>query len=220
MAYPYSFLKITFGGELEGTEEIWTCGLHMAKNNSNYDVDEFDDLKGGEVSTMASRIQSFYVNPDNRFPANMKLLWVKLALIGTNGKYLTDPAEHIYPSPVSGGSTDPFVPSTAAVITLVSDKFKDPGKYNRFYIPICAPEGANAYTLSTTNTSDIALSASIMINGFNNDTILGDLESNVVAVSQRVASYMPITSVRVGNIIDSQRRRRNKLVESYQDRDI
>lgn len=215
MAYPYNFIKVTFGGELQDTEEIWACGFHLAKRTENISVEEFETKGPTDITLIANEIKSFYSTTANLTPTTMRLDWVKLALIGTNGRYQTAPVEYTYSPRSGGGSAQGFIPSTAAVITLMADKYKDPGKYNRFYIPICAPSATSQYKMTNAHIESLATTAAEMVRDINLGTTIGGSELNVTAVSQRVTSYLPIHSVKVGNVIDVQRRRRNKLVEVY-----
>ncbi len=220
MAYPYNFIKVTFGGKLRDTEEIWACGFHLAKRTENISVTEFETKGPTDITLIANEIKAFYNETNNLIPTYMRLEWVKLALIGTNGKYQTAPVEYEYSPASGGGSGQGFVPSTAAVITLVADKYKDPGKYNRFYIPICAPQATNQFVMTNAHIESLATTAAEMVRDINSGTTIGGSELNVTAVSQRVTSYLPIASVKVGNVIDVQRRRRNKLVETYKEQNV
>lgn len=215
MAFPYSYFKLTFGGSLSGTEEIFSCGLALAREESDVTLNDLSDLSAGNLGNIANTISDFFSDNRNGVPSKYRLEWFKIALIGTNGKYIGPPAEFIWSSPVRGGdNVKGFIPSTAVVYTLMSKKFKDPGKYNRFYLPTVPP---NTYNFKLTNdeTSDRAESASEFILALNVFFLAEFTSIQVRAVSQRVSSYKRIEDVKVGNIIDSQRRRRNRLYETY-----
>lgn len=215
MAYPHSFVKLTFGGILQGTEEIWNCGIHLIGKDVNPQQDTIDNLTESEVQGVVSAITTFYEGTAQATPNLMKLNWVKFAAIGVNGKYLGEAREIIIAPAVSGSSTDGFIPSTAVVYSLMSDKFKDPGKYNRFYLPTTPPTAANTFQLDSSNRLQRSVSCKNLLTAINTALNSGESDLEVGVVSQRVSSYLPVTSVRVGNTIDSQRRRRNRLYETY-----
>lgn len=215
MAYPHSFVKLTFGGKLQGTEEIWNCGIHLIGKSVNPQQDTIDNLTESEVQGVVSAITTFYETAAQSTPNLMKLNWVKFAAIGTNGKYLGEAREIIIGPAVSGSSTDGFIPSTAVVYSLMSDKFKDPGKYNRFYLPTVPPSTANTFQLDSSNRVQRSVTCKNLLTSINTALNSGESDLEVGVVSQRVSSYLPVTAVRVGNTIDSQRRRRNRLYETY-----
>lgn len=220
MAYPYSFIKMTFGGDLVGTDEIWSCGLHIGKENENTTQSDLESMSLFTTSGINLVLEDFYKSQDSGTPSKMRLQWIKLAAIGTNGKYMGTPVEYFYPSAVSGGSTLPFIPSTASAVTLVSDKFKDPGKYNRFYLPVCAPAGNNAFKERKDQTDAKALQVKGLIEGINIVLMSEFAGLRIRVVSQRSGIYRDIERVRVGDIIDTQRRRRNALRETYSEEEV
>ena len=216
MAYPYQFIKFTFGGALAGNNEIWTCGFHIGHTNSNVTVGQFNALEDS-LSSLGALVRTYIIDSDMRIPQGASVQWIKLALIGTDGKYVTEPLEYILPTSGSGAITNGYVPQASTVVTLVSGKFKDPGKYNRFYLPAAPPSGVNAYRLTQGQAEAMAARSS---------EFLGDVheivyhEANGVtikAVSQNVTEYHDVIWARVGDVLDTQRRRRNKVAENYYD---
>lgn len=220
MAYPYSFWKITFGGELAGSDEIWSCGFHVAAGTSDVDLALQPQAGSAEMTAIWTAIESFYTKAYSRAPRVMRLNWLKVATIGTDGRYMGPPTEHISEVPIAGNSDKAFIPSTAVVYTLAANKFKDPGKYSRFYLPTVPPNGVDAYTEDTGMSLNRAETATALIREIN--AVFVDLNTayKVRAVSERVNSYMAITRVRVGNVIDTQRRRRNRLYEQYAEDEV
>lgn len=220
MAYPYTFWKLTFGGDLLDTEEEWACGFHIARESSDLNQADLAGLGEASITSIANRISNFYKNSGSKTPFNMRLRWVKIAAIGTNGKYLGAPAEFIFDIPQNGSSSADFVPSTATVITLTANKFKDPGKYNRFYLPTVPGTDATHYKKTTEETDSLAENAADMVQYINAETLGIFSGVKVRAVSQRTDIYRAIETIRVGNIVDVQRRRRNALIEQYSEHGV
>lgn len=215
MAYPYSFIKLTFGGDLNNTDEVWACGFHIGKESANTTQNDLENIGSVQLQVIWDAIDNFHSSADNAVPRDMRLQWVKMAAIGTNGKYLGTPVEHIYPSAQTGSSTASFIPSTAVVYTLVADKFKDPGKYNRFYLPTTPPSATLQHKLTSAQTQARATSLANFINDINAALAVEFAGLRVRVVSQKTNIYRQVSSIRVGDIIDVQRRRRNALRESY-----
>lgn len=220
MAYPYSFIKMTFGGDLQDTDEVWSCGFHIGKESSNTTQADLESLSLFTTSGINTVLEDFYKNAGTRAPNKMRLQWIKFAAIGTNGKYLGAPVEYYYPTAIQGGNAGNFVPSTASVITLVADKFKDPGKYNRFYLPVVAPTGNGNYRETSGQTDGKALQVKGLIQGINIVLMAELLGLRIRVVSQKAGIYRDIDRVRVGDVIDTQRRRRNALREVYSEKNI
>ena len=220
MAYPYSFIKMTFGGDLQDTDEVWSCGFHIGKESSNTTQADLESLSLFTTSGINLVLEDFYKHANTRAPNKMRLQWIKFAAIGTNGKYLGAPVEYYYPTAIQGGNAGSFIPSTASVVTLVADKFKDPGKYNRFYLPVVAPTGNGKYHESPTNTDNKALQVKGLIEGINIILMSELLGLRIRVVSQKAGIYRDIEKVRIGNIIDTQRRRRNALREVYSEENV
>lgn len=217
MAFPYTFIKVTFGGILYGTEEVWTCGFHVAQQTSDVNISNLPNEGGVKATAIVDAIKAFYGSSDNRAPSYMRLNWVKFALIGKDGKYIGAPTEIIVDPYTAGGSSQAFIPSTAVVYTLVTSKFKDPGKYNRFYLPTVAPTGNNSFKESPSQGLARANSLKTLIQAVNAAFSADAGAVAVRAVSQRSTAYLAVESIRVGDIIDVQRRRRNRIYETYQE---
>lgn len=215
MAYAHQFWKLTFGGDLKDTEEEWACGLHIAREGSDLGQADLETLGEPTINNLASKVRNFYTDTKAYTPTNMRLRWFKIAAIGTNGKYLGKPAEYIWDIPVSGSTGVSFIPSTATVVTLVANKFKDPGKYNRFYLPTVPPLSSGGWKRSETERDNLAENAAEFFNFINLEFFITMPGVKVRAVSQKSPIYREIVEARVGDIIDVQRRRRNRLVETY-----
>lgn len=220
MAFPYNFIKLTFGGDLLDTEEIWTCGIQLSGLNHDLDAFSLGVNDTAKQTAIKDAVVAFVGDSANRIPTRMRLQWVKWALIGKNGKYIGAPMEVILETPQTGTNNDGFIPSTAMVYTLSTNKFKDPGKYNRFYLPTVPPSTTNTYQETAQQGAARAASAVTFINAINSAFESETAGAVVSAVSQRVSLYQAITKVRVGDIIDTQRRRRNKLYESYSEAEL
>lgn len=164
MSYEKPFIKVTFGGTLADGQDIWSCGFHVA----NYSVGTptatlaiFEDKK----ALLATSISDFYVDSRTRTPQAVDLEWVKFALIGTDGKYMEEP---ILVEESSGGSTNlNYVPQVSCVVSMVSNKFRDPGKYSRFYLPTIVPVAGATYKMGSGEVVALMNSAKDFIEDFN-----------------------------------------------------
>lgn len=216
MAYKHNFIKVTALGKLGQSEEIFSFGFHFSLSNRGLTQQEWEAL-GNVMNDVADEVATFYSTPGNTIPDQWALTSTKAALIGTDGKYepFAYPEEVIYETPVQGSNSFGTAPQLSAVITLISSKPRDPGKYNRFYVPIAATQNFN-YTLFTETQQSLANTAQVMLNNIADifDAVVPGIRASVVSAAGS-GSDLASGTVRVGNIIDTQRRRRNKLQETY-----
>lgn len=216
MAYPYDFIKFTFGGQLAGNNEIWTCGFHIGKANSDVGAGQFLALEA-ELPALGALVRAYVADTTMRIPSGASVQWIKLALIGKDGKYIREPLEYILPTAGSGGNPQGYVPQASTVVTLVSAKFKDPGKYNRFYLPAASPSGTGSYRLTAQQIADMSARSAQFL-GDVHEAIYHEADTlTIKAVSQNVSQYYDVVYARVGDVLDTQRRRRNKIAENYSD---
>lgn len=217
MAYAWSYIKLTWGGSLANDEEIWTCGIHFANQNADVLGGAWTSIDGTVMSNIANVIRTMHTTSGLAIPQGVKLEWVKVALIGRDGKYEQAPKEFIFSTAAGGATSSPYAPQLSTVITLQSNKYKDPGKFNRYYVPSLGPIGASNYKYTKAMTDEMAEAHATMLDDLNDifNGLSGQMTLRAAAVNQKTASYEYITKVKVGSIVDTQRRRRNKLVEEY-----
>ena len=219
MAYPYDFIKFTFGGQLAGNNEIWTCGFHIGNSDTDVTAGQFLAFED-DLAALGALVRAYITDTDMRIPSGASVQWIKLALIGKDGKYVREPLEYILPTAGSGGSTSGYVPQASTVVTLVSAKFKDPGKYNRFYLPAAAPNTPGAYRLTAGQIAAMSARSAEFLADVNAITFAIDPLLSIEVVSQNVNMYYSAYAARVGDVLDTQRRRRNKIAENYSDSSI
>lgn len=222
--YREGFIKLTFGGQLAAGQDEWNCGINLTAQNDalipigGVDLERAFDLYVEEMQDDIVTIFSEYVKDIIMgIPAGATLDYVKLALIGTDGKYVKEAAVFEVVD-VNGGASNPYIPQVSLVMTLQSEKFRDPGKYNRFYLPTIVPIGSNGYRPANTQgkaerTADLLSVLTREMSPFNNAV---RVVPAAVSSSDKIDEpYREIKYVKVGNVFDTQRRRRNKIGETY-----
>ena len=148
-------------------------------------------------------------------PSYAQLLTVKVNNIDPDGTY-HDPVthQHEYSTPPVGSSSTSFPPQLTIVWSWGTDISRGPASRGRVYTPnagIAYSTGGIISTVAQNNQLDAAKGLL---------TVLGNQEdTGGVLVSPSVVSSMGarrgILSVRVGAVVDTQRRRRNRLPENY-----
>lgn len=210
MAYPRTHLYLTWGGTAWG-DEIWQNGVRFDRATT---VDE------AELEVAADAIATWFtVDSGANFSDRVLLSWVKAALIGTDGRY-PDNAEatlYEYESPFPGSYTGSgAVPQVSIAVTFDTFRRRGLAHQGRIYLP---PTAIAANTTGRHGQGP-TIAAGVV-------ALLSDLQDAlgaqaVIAASgksegkpERAGVITSINGVRVGDVYDTQRRRRNRIAETY-----
>lgn len=221
MPYSQAFTSITMNGTLADSQEIWSAGFHADTTGIPMDYDTWLAYYTDIGEDLAERIAEFVNDEATRVPTGVTLADVKFARIGTDGKYVDAPL--VVEQSATGLYNESYVPQNAMALTMFSDKYRDPGKYNRFYLPVTLGGGGGTYCLSPGAQAALLVQFSAFITDINDILATGPGPSpEVVSVVSATGTGFsnPVKGVRVGKIVDTQQRRRNKLPESYITQDI
>lgn len=216
MAYATVHGKITLSGVLEGTEEIFSTGFRISSPNGLSGAEYFRFRDTDALAQIAQLIADYWSAPNNRVPVAWQFNQLKVAYLDTDGSYLTDPiVEEV--TPVSGGGGEEWAPQIALVTTLASTKRKDPGRYSRMYWPSVGVLIDSQGRLTTAQQTNVLNSFALLIESIN-QVLANEVGPDVrvyVMSNSNPAFSSPAVEARVGRVLDTQRRRRNKLVEEY-----
>ena len=205
MPYTGNHQLLTVFGTAYAGEETWSFGVRFFQVGSTV-TQAIADACRAPTSTLWSTAGIF-------MPASHSLTGVKLAPIGTDGKY--PPGEIAYTSaigPTLGPTATNLHPAQCTqVVTFLSSIFpRGRGSHGRIYLPcpaaaIGSTSGENglASALATAvRTWIVALNA---VPGMGIASILSPLGTGLTS---------PIGTVRADNLPDTQRRRRRQLVST------
>lgn len=214
MAYAKNFIQLTWGGSYF-TDDIWINGLHIIDTNL-VSTDALEQLfNAATLGDIANVIGPVHVSASGNTPA-AELEWFKMALVGTDGKYIADPIINDVPA-LPGGNVGTMFPQLATAVTLRSDKRRGPASYGRYYAPVALAVGGDGH-ISESAVSAFLSAQQVMLTNLNialanNDVTNGIVIGNVSKVG--AGAQEAVTGVYVGDLVDTQRRRRNKLNEVY-----
>lgn len=216
MAYKFPYIKLSWNWVIPGTDEIGTSGVSLINSILDAPPAGWFGYQASQIDEYANVVADFWSSDLNLVPRNLTLTSVKMALIGTDGKYLTEAVE--YPITAVGFPIRGYAPQIAIVSTLSSEKFKDPGKYSRFYTPSIVNNDNNTYCLDPGAQANYLTALTEFIEGINAvGSGTGENETAKVGVvsPKGSGSSLYVTEVKVGRLYDTQRRRRNRLSENY-----
>lgn len=211
----------------------WTFGFIGGSGQA--DIQEFglwgDIQSAGPSPVWATDLQTIADNARDKYIADWPASWFSP---GVTAKMVTayemDSSLHAVSSAVSvfgsghtwqGSGSQGLPPQDSVVVTTYGD---DPAHYvphrarrrGRFYLPTMDATmlGADGL-LSPTHQTGIVGQALQFLQDMNNLVLTGSNVTSLLVVSRAGTSATPIEYVGVGEIVDTQRKRRNKLVENY-----
>lgn len=212
---------IQFGGGLPGGES-WSCGIRVANTEGAFggpDTDAWDmeNLLAHYVTCIAS----WFISGDSMISSAAKLEHVKFNRIGLNGRYHDQDSHETVFTPIQGSNAGSakFPNQVALAITLTTAVNRGPANKGRFYSPLpSVPVEQSDGMITAANADLIAASATTLIEAIS-DTPGLDTASDpgVVVMSRKLgAPYTRrVSGVKVGRVLDTQRRRRRSLSENY-----
>jgi hypothetical protein len=213
---------VTFGGtltEITGQDEIWQCGVRGVNNPGDGPVD------AGQLSNLVTAIATqvsatpnllgWFQGQAGDISNSARLAWVKAANIGADGKYTSPPATYHYAVPGVGPS-DGQVPSfmslcyTWTTARLYGRKLR----YGRIYPPnFGIPIVAGSASVADAQAIFAAQSAVKCLGALAQSASEYHFQPCVVSPN---LGHEAITGVRVGNVYDVHRSRKDAVAETYQ----
>lgn len=210
--------KATLFGDMFGGTEIWSTGFALAPTDGG---DEGTAPTAAEAQAIAEAFRTWWIVTANSVNSNYRLLGCKVARVNTEGKSDASLTQYYnFPTPViGGGAVQAPVPQQSVVATLQTTKTRGAGSKGRMYLPgIGFSIGADG-KITTTQAATIANVMKTFFDTVNASTSVPGrvalMSAERTGVPFRAAEHNLVQSVRVGTVYDTQRRRRNQLVEQY-----
>jgi hypothetical protein len=223
MAYAHKVIRVSIFGQSCGGAEEWQTGFFLA--------DEGADIAPPDAAcnvAIMSAWQTFFTSANTHISNQYNCLGVKSALILTDTK---SDRSHIetgyYTTALQGGEGGGALPPQLSLVASLNSSIpRGPAAKGRMYLPgiRLAIDGTTG-KISPTEQNQIKANLATFFNAVNASS---DIPGKVALVSEgRVALFggvdplnKYVTRVKVGNIYDTQRRRRNQLVETYVSQDL
>lgn len=220
MAYDRQFLRVSWLFAIGGTDEtaVTSCNFSVIPlwTEAAEALEELD-LAGGQGQALIDDMFALMSINSLQWAGYSDLVGVKVAAVGVDGLNLSAPQEFSDTTP-SAGSFNVALPQNTVCCTTWSGSSFGTANFGRMYLPHTALPLATGTPKSTvTITNLVVASFSTLLN-----SVAAELNSAITPTVQPFimsnsapAPSKPVLFVRVGDVTDTQRRRRAQLTEIY-----
>lgn len=209
---------VTFGGQLDETvanDEIWQCGVRGFTDGgvpvpaaSLHDV-ALSILRG--PTGAGAGLEGIWGDVRSHLANTATLKWCKAVNIGPDGKYTSEPgiAEM---TPVPGPATA-LAPSFCSIAISWETGFSlGKAVRGRIYLPNYGAALSIGSKIQDSVAADILAWSTVLLNTLDTSLEAVPFHPNVVSKS---GVHHQVTGSRVGNVYDTQRRRKDAVAETY-----
>lgn len=218
--FAHKVTRVTISGTCFSGAEIWSTGFWLGEEDG-----DSADVTAPMVAAIGAMWTTFFTGNSNNVNFRWQTTQVKAARMNADGSTDTDNVEYWNPSgTVAGGDVgSPFPAQIALAATLISSNVRGPASKGRMFLPgvhigVGADGRADSGGIGTTATALNTFLSEV------NDSV--DVPNRIILVSTesviplRDSQNKKVEHLRMGNVFDTQRRRRNALVETYINRDV
>lgn len=221
MPFTENFAELRFGGPAWGIQESWSCGLKLKHLGGDAPAAMDEEIQA-TYPAVVSLVQDYYTDGNASFNGGTRLEWIRFNVISAaTGKYYypNNPRTFYFDNPIANGFPV-GVPQVAYAVTLRGTVRRGPGSRGRWYVPVAT--GASPVTTTGVMPENVAQAFS---------DAAGEFLSALATIDSGLGpdAWMPwlygdgiggpvdsaVSSVWVGNVYDTQQRRRRQIEETY-----
>lgn len=195
--------KLAWGGT-HSTSDEWSCSLHTHRTA----------IPTEDPAIFKTALTAWMNRTGSGLPTSSTLEYIKWNVIDPlSGRYASkDLARTAFVSPAVGGALSAGLPQQTLCITLATAAQRGRGHAGRTF----PPSGAGfAFGNDGKLTQAAVLAAATSFAQLLNEIRTAGV-SDIVVFSKIAQTITKVTSVRVGRVMDTQRRRRSSIDEEYQ----
>lgn len=204
MAFARSFLRHTMLFDLPQGEKA-ACGIAWDNGAGVVGLDQ------DTIDAFYTLAQTFWSGIDQYYTNQTQMVGSRLQWIGVNGKVVETAEDTLATDPGSGSA--PALPTEVACVVSLRSAVGSRRGRGRFYLPAFY-SGA----LTTLGRIDSGVQSTVADESatYLADLVVGASTYHPVVASQTGGLLSRVLNCRVGDVFDSQRRRRDKLAEEWQ----
>lgn len=209
---PANIARIVWSGTTPNNTDIWNVRVHALASTS---IDGFFLQEIAETAYDAW-CANFYVGTcAPLFNASTTCEAVTAYALDTSGHASEVQIASTTTNPIHG-SGSLALPSEVALCASVETGAPGRSKRGRSFLPglDCAALDVVGF-LQLTFAQDIATAYAAVLGTINAHAYIDSASAEVVVLSEKMGAAYPVTEVKVGQILDVQRRRRNGAPETY-----
>lgn len=219
--FPIPHVVLQWGGKLPGNEQ-WSCSLRLAEQTphipgSNY-VPPDDQYESWLTGSIKNAVLAYHQRATTAIHPRALLSFCKLNAVDINGHYTSANTHSYVFADVAGAGVAPnaFPNQIALAVSLTTGFSRGPAHRGRYYLPMPSVEiDANGviypqYVTGVVASTKTFLEAVADVPGIDAPNSLTPV---VMSRKANAAAYRKITGVAVGQVLDTQRRRRKSLNE-------
>lgn len=203
MVYPNRFVKHTWQFQLpSGEQALTSCNWAPATGDAT--------LTSADVDALHAKLVAFWTVAKVWFAPAVSLVGSRVALMGTDGKAIQSYERSVTLTPGTASSNS--LPTEVSIVASLNTPFAGRRFRGRMYLPPPAtsqttPEGR----VNATLRDGLAPEMRDYLSGSVGTSTL----SSVVASGVGEGALTAVSAVRVGDVFDAQRRRRESIREAY-----
>lgn len=226
-AYPFRVNKVVISGTCWNGQEQWSTGFYLGNLNS-----DAPDPGTTSASGIAPFWTTFFTAASTKVATVYKTHQIKVSQLEPDGDVdLSRIDIYDYPEPITGTHTlNLYPPQITLAATLTSDLQRGLASKGRMYLPgIAADVTTTSPKISATDASNVATNLKTFFDGVNaSGAVSGvailaskghkvDLDPTTPdTYSYTGGKVAEVTGLRVGDVFDTQRRRRDGIQELFQ----
>lgn len=213
MANYHPHTLVSFGGDLNDGE-LWNCSLRIVSPDGTHGP---ISNPGGYVTSQGPILRTFFMDSDAGFNAGARLTYLKANSIGVDGKYSDPTVTHQHDiadcQGIRNGTQALF---TSLCFSWTTDATRGLAHRGRMYPPLALPAVVDSGSkISTSYRDSMADQAKLLLDILAGNTSTDGEWGWPVIASSKSQTWNRITGIEVGNVVDVQRRRKNRVVEAY-----
>lgn len=221
MAYDQEFLKVSWGFSIVNTEEIAVTSLNFTDiGDPTFDAQAAMGALAPAVigPLLVARMGTLLTSTGFRWADYSRLNYVRIAGVQLSGLEY-DPALIFEDTTPQAGTVISVLPQSSIVFSTRSGLGTGSANFGRMYLP----HTQFALTAGTpfadpVNVGSAATSFQVFVNGveadLNASLVVNPVQASIM--TQVIGGFSKeIAQIAVGNVTDTQRRRRNQLTETY-----
>lgn len=207
--------RVILGGTLSGGVERWTMSFAMDPLNAR-SQSQLDAL-AEDIGTLFASLVFGDATLDDRISSATAFTDVRIDDVQDPGGVVRT-ASWVRSEPLVGASAFQQLPPQCSHVISLRTTLPGPRFRGRMYFPpLSAEQLTNTGELAGSACTDLSEAMAAFFNGFNSSS---DIAGTAFVASDAAQQLTAVTALQVGSTIDTQRRRRDAVPESYYEQTI